>query len=282
MPLGCQYGVGSPGFGVWREMAANTMATELAIDGDLECFAAMYHWRVMDGPMSDGPLFEELADIDGFVAYWHGSAGVRRRVEAIAAAPAHVALFLEYIPTRVPQWLTEQVAKGDASTSAAVDLVEECFVRDIPAMNAAGLFHFDAHFGNMLTDGNQIYLADFGLATSPTFELSGPERDFLERNASHDTAHTITRLVDWLVTEFVDPPSREARDAFIHEVAATGDVAVSMNASARRVIERYAPIAAVINAFYARLHGEDKTAPYPTDAVLKAFDSSALEAPRVN
>ena len=33
-------------------------------------------------------------------------------------------------------------------------------------MNTHGLVHFDAHFGNVLTDGRRLFVADFGLATS--------------------------------------------------------------------------------------------------------------------
>ena len=34
-----------------------------------------------------------------------------------------------------------------------------------------GIVHFDAHFGNVLTDGDEFYLADFGLVLDGTFEL---------------------------------------------------------------------------------------------------------------
>ena len=276
MPPGCQYGVGSPGIGVWREVAANTKATGFAIDRGLDCFAAMYHWRVLDG--SAGPLAGELTDIETLVSRWHDSAGVRRRAEAMAAATAQVALFLEYVPTTLPQWLQARVDDGADSANAAIDLVEQFCTRDVAAMNDAGLFHFDAHFDNMLVNGDQILLADFGLATSPSFELSQREREFLERTASHDVAHTITRLVDWLVTELVEPPSIAARDEFIESIAATSHVSVPMVASARRVIERYAPVAAVINGFYAQLHTEDRTVEYPTAAVLQAFATAGLKA----
>ena len=42
-----------------------------------------------------------------------------------------------------------------------------------------GIVHFDAHFGNVLTDGDEYYLADFGLALDGTFELTATERRFL-------------------------------------------------------------------------------------------------------
>lgn len=145
-------------------------------------------------------------------------------------------------------------------------------------MNAGGLFHFDAHFDNLLTDGNRVYFADFGLATSPSFDLSEREHEFLSRNADHDMAHTITRLVDWLVDTFVDPPNWAARNSFIENVASTGSTAVRMNPSARRIIERYSPVAAAVNAFYAQLLMHDRRTLFPTDAVRHACEQTGLGA----
>ncbi len=276
LPSGCQYGVGSPGFGTWREVAANTMATGLAFEHGLGCFATMYHWRVVDGPAETDWESDDWPALEKLVSFWHDSDAVRRRFEAIAAATRCVALFLEYAPTTLPQWLRQRVDRGEDSANAAIDLVENFVVQDVAAMNGAGLFHFDAHFGNVLVNGEQILLADFGLATSPSFDLSEAERTFLRRNASHDVAHSATRLVDWLVAEFVAPPNVAARDAFIETVASSGRVPVPMAASARRVVERYAPLAVEINRFYAQLHTVDRRTEYPTDEVLHALDSAGL------
>ncbi|MEM7337226.1 MAG: serine/threonine protein phosphatase [Actinomycetota bacterium] len=279
LPLGCQYGVGSPGFGVWREVAANRIATRLVRSGELGAFASCYHWRTLDGPPSDGPAWSGFADIDAFVDYWHGSPGIRSRVVEIAAAPAHVALFLEYIPMTLPSWLADRTRQGETAASAAIDFVERRLLKDVFAMNAAGLFHFDAHFDNVLTDGNQIYFADLGLSTSTTFELSEPETEFLHRNASHDVCHTITRLVDWLVTRFVGTGDHVARDNYIASITPHTHAPAGINASAWRVITRYAPVATVVNTFYSQLHGGDRTTPYPTALALEACEKAHLETP---
>lgn len=42
-------------------------------------------------------------------------------------------------------------------------------------MNTRGLLHFDAHFENILTDGQRLFFADYGLAISSRFELSRDE-----------------------------------------------------------------------------------------------------------
>ncbi len=55
-----------------------------------------------------------------------------------------------------------------------------------------------------------------------------------------------------------------------------------MPSPARRVIERYAPLAAVINDFSAQLHGPDRTASYPTAAVLEASHQAGLNLPSID
>lgn len=44
-PAHCQYGIVSPGFGAWRELAANTLATNWVLAGRNPQFPLMYHWR---------------------------------------------------------------------------------------------------------------------------------------------------------------------------------------------------------------------------------------------
>ena len=55
----------------------------------------------------------------------------------------------------------------------------------------------DGHFGNMRTDMERIYLTDFGLATSPHFDLSTAEHDFVRRHATHDADYAAMLLVNW-------------------------------------------------------------------------------------
>jgi hypothetical protein len=278
LPVACQYGVGSPSFGVWRELAAHAMTTSWVLSKHSEHFPLMYHWRVLDGPASALPLSDELADVERAVEYWHGSAAVRRRIEAIGQSSATVTLFLEYLPHALPEWLEGQLAAGDDQADAAIAMVEQSLRSDVVSMNAAGLFHFDAHFGNILTDGQRLYFADFGLATSPRFELSAAESSFLSTNLSHDACHTITRLVDWLVTKLTDVPDWLARDEFVRRCAA-GYQPADLLPSATAVIARYAPIAVVVNEFYRRLHLEDRATPYPVDEIEQACVASSFGSP---
>jgi hypothetical protein len=276
LPVVCHYGVGfAPSVGAWRELAASTMATEWTLAGRLDCFPLLYHWRVVDGAAFADALPDELADRDRAVAHWHGSPAVGHRIDAIARSTASLVLMFEYVAHHLPEWLAVEVAAG--SGEAAVAIVERALRFDLARMNAAGLLHFDAHLGNMLTDGARVYFADLGLATSPRFALSPDEAAFIAANAGHDPCHAITRLVDWLVTELAGAPDWLARNDAIARVAAGGTLGASVPAWAAAIIERYAPVAAVINEFYRQLHLEDRRTPYPAAAVHRACATAGLD-----
>jgi hypothetical protein len=272
LPTFCQYGVGGPGFGAWRELAANTMTTAWVLARQTEAFPLMYHWRVLPGA---APLADEHADIERVVAYWGGSSAVRRRLHALAQATASVVLFLEYIPQNLQDWLAEQLAAGQEAVTAACVMVQRRLRADVAFMNSNGLLHFDAHFRNILTDGQRLYFGDLGLATSPRFDLSTEERDFLVENASHDAGYTAMALVNWLVTNIagVAAPATGGpvdRNEYIRRCAAGGQPA-GTPPQVSAIISRYAPAAAVMNDFYWDLFGESRATAYPDGKVAEAL-----------
>ena len=278
LPLNCHYGVGAPSFNTWRELAAGTMTTAWVRDGRAACFALMHHARVVDGPAFGDAIPDELADVERLVEYWGGSVAVRRRAEAIIESSSSVLLFLEYLPSTLPEWLASCVSKGEEAASVALTTVEESLRQGVSHMNQSGLFHFDTHLENILADDHGIYFADFGLATSPSFDLSEAESRFLTANRSHDACYVITRLVDWLVTEFTGLADWQERNEWIRQCVRGDDVSHRLPPSAAAIVERYAPIAALINDFYASLHVEDRTTPYPTAEAEAACVAVGLDA----
>lgn len=278
LPLGCHYGIGSPGFGAWRELLANEIVTGWVAAGMIDSFPLLHHWRMLDVPAFDGPLVPELGDVDRAVELWHGSPAVRVRIEAIAMSTASLVLFQEHVPQTLQAWLSTEFARGAEAAAAAIAMVETTLFTDVAAMNALGMFHFDAHLENILTDGDQLYLTDFGLAASTTFDLTTSEATFLFANSSHDVSHSITRFVDWLVTASTGIADWNERDERI-QAYADGRVPEGLSPAVAAVIERYAPVAVVINDFYRELHLRDRTAPYPTAAAAAACATAGLTLP---
>jgi len=283
LPSHCHYGVGSAGGGVWRELAAHTMTTNWVLSGQSESFPLMYHWRVLTEPSATPAPRGEPGSLDALVEYWHGSEAVRHRLAALQRATASVVLFLEYVPQNLNHWLRDQLARGDEALEAACTMVEAGLRDAVSYMNENGLFHFDAHFGNILTDGRRLYLTDFGLATSTQFELSPTERGFVDANRNHDGCYAMTQLVNWLVSALVGPADPAERNGYIRRVAA-GSAAANVPPWAAEIIARYAPIAVVLNDFYWSLFGESRKTPYPTaevDLVSAEIGVSPIGAPIV-
>jgi hypothetical protein len=250
----CQYGLGGPGFNAWRELAANITATDAVLAGETQSFPILYHWRVLSGR---SPTAAEQVDVAAVVTAQGGSPTVRARLEALAAAASSLVLFCEYIPHPIMDWLRENPA--DKAVALERQLSEI-----VTFLSDRELLHMDGHFGNIRTDMERIYLSDFGLATSPRFDLSPAERDFTARHVTHDAGYAAMRLVNWLVTDVCGVPGgdRIAHDGYIRQCA-TGHTPHDVPPRIAAILTRHAPAAAKMNAFYGKLFHGDLFAEYP-------------------
>ncbi|MEV0390411.1 protein kinase family protein [Nonomuraea sp. NPDC050643] len=271
LPPFCQYGIGSPGFGAWRELAAHTMTTDWVLTGRFPGFPVLHHWRVLPNT-APAALYEELADVDRTVTFWEGAPGVRRRLEALAEAPASLVLFLEHFPYNARQWLEEQVRAGAADR--AVAQVDHGLREAVSFMNANGLLHFDAHFDNILTDGHRLYIADFGLAVSTRFDLSQEERDFYRRHRTYDRTYTLSYLVNWLARAFYEADWERCRA--LAAAWAAGEAPTGVPGGVAALLSRYSPLATVLFAYYHALQTESRKTPYPLEEIRRVAERHAL------
>jgi hypothetical protein len=271
LPAHVHVGVGSPGFGAWRELVATRRASDWVHSGRHEGFLLLHHWRVLPGAPS---LADEFRDVERTVAFWGGHPAMRDRLQALAEASASVVLFLEHVPHTLAAWL----AGGSGLPRSASPSWVETQLLDLAAFTAArGLVHFDAHFDNVLTDGRQLHLADLGLAAGTGFVLSPDEVALVEHARTHDLAYARMRLVNWAISTFGDPSC--ARDPVARHAAvrafADGASTAGLPEPAAGIVRRHAPVAAILDAFYAELFNVRRDAPYPADAVRDALDRSA-------
>ncbi|WP_333773080.1 protein kinase family protein [Streptomyces sp. IBSBF 3136] len=289
LPLFYQYGVGSAGFGAWRELAAHLMTTTWVLSGAYAGFPLLYHWRVLPDSRPDG-FADEFGGIEGAVAHWDGSSAVRRRLEAIGSASFSLVLFLEHVPHTLADWLhdaRQAAGPGPAdgptsgSTSSSADgswaylWAEEALRKGTEFMSGRGLVHFDAHFRNVLTDGRQVYFADLGLALSGDFELSEAERAFLSAHLVYDGSYVPTHL---LRHHLPDEMRGGVEPGAFLRAWTEGNRPRSVPPGLAALIDRHAPHAIVLDDFHHRLLNRSKHTPFPAAEVRRALAAGAPSA----
>ncbi|MEU9453535.1 protein kinase family protein [Streptomyces sp. NPDC048277] len=272
LPPYCHYGIGAvggPGFGAWRELAAHTETTNWVLAGRFPGFPLLHHWRTL--PDTPHPLPDELADIERAVAYWGGAAGLRERIEGLRDASASLTLFLEHFPSTLHEWLDAELRteRADAACTRVARRLEEltAFLR------TRQLLHLDAHFRNVLTDGRQLYLTDFGLSLSSRFRLAPDERDFFDRHRHYDSAYSAYFLVIWLVTALYGYRGEE-RAEFVR-ACAEGKRPEGIPRAAAELLLRHAPLAVGMEVFCRRLGQESQLTPFP---YVDGYSSCTLSA----
>ncbi len=266
LPVFCQYGIGSPGFGVWRELAVHTMTTNWVLSGECDAFPLMYHWRVL--PESSPHVPDDLADVERVVDFWEGSPAVRRRVDELGRAAASVVFFMEYLPGNLREWFGDRMAEGGAAAEGAAAMVERDLASGTSFMNSRGLLHFDAHFENIMTDGERLYFTDFGLAVSNRFELSAPESEFFRWHLGYDRCYTVAHLLHWLITSHVGR-DMDARDAVLRACAA-GEPPPGLPEHVAAPVLRHAAVTLVANGFFRAVQNDSRTTPFPVEELRSA------------
>ncbi|MFJ6484906.1 protein kinase family protein [Streptomyces sp. NPDC091682] len=266
LPMFYQYGVGSAGFGAWRELAVHTMTTNWVLGGEHAGFPLMYHWRVLPDSPPEG-FVDEFGGIDGAVAHWDGSPAVREWLEAIGRSSRSLVLFLEYVPQTLGAWLHGRREAAGPGGDVPYSWVEDGLAQGTAFIRSRGLVHFDAHFRNLLTDGRLIYFADFGLALSSGFELSAVEEQFLSDHLAYDRHYTASHLIHHHLVDSLrgDTPT----DAFLRGWT-EGRRPAGVPPEIAAVVERHARATVVLDGFHHRLLSESKRTPFPVTELDRA------------
>ncbi|OZC62907.1 hypothetical protein CH306_04340 [Rhodococcus sp. 15-725-2-2b] len=262
LPTFYQYGLGSSGFGAWRELAAHTMTTEWVLGRTFSGFPLMHHWRILPDSIPEG-FVDEFGGVERAVTYWERSPAVRSRLKAIGECTHSVVLFLEYVPHTLAEWIALQHNNSDTDDDSMYFWMEDALARGTAFMSAHGLVHFDAHFANILTDGQQLYFADFGLALSSSFDLSMRESTFLARHLSYDSVYCAGHLLRCVIAEkFTGTERAEFPDTWIGRARPDG-----VTSDLAALIDRHVRPTALLNAFHRRLVSDSKETPFPMEEI---------------
>ena len=280
LPMHCHYGVGAPSTGAWRELSAHKITSDWVVNGKCDAFPVLHHWRVLAKDRPATLHCAEHGDVETWIKFWHGSDAVRRRLKALSEAPADLVLFLEYIPRTLAVSLEDSLGLGAEAIDAMLGRVEAQLMDLARFMAAEGLWHFDAHLKNILADDDRLYLSDFGLAASSSFDLTATEARFLVQHVEHDVAYLVTQLVNWIAMRLTNAGRHwthpRERNEYVRRVA-SGDQPAELTPRVAGLLKRYSPVAAVMNDFYFALHGTSRLTPYPAAALHDACRASGIE-----
>ncbi|BAY81129.1 hypothetical protein NIES267_06040 [Calothrix parasitica NIES-267] len=189
LPTYFNYGLGSAGLGaaglnIFRELIANIKITNWILEGEVANFPFMYHYRII--PYQGKHIDLDKSLLKDFVEYWGNNSNIGNYMTDRANANYELVLFLEYIPYVLETWLL-----GNPSQ---LQKTWDKLQQSITFLRNKGIIHFDLHFGNILTDGEQIYLTDFGLLVDKSFALSSEEVSFFEQNRFYDYGEVLRNL----------------------------------------------------------------------------------------
>ena len=199
LPTYYQYGVGSAGFGAWRELVTHVTTTNWVLEEAIATFPLTYHFRVVRRPHLTEPFIEK--GLDEYVRYWNSSKNIGRYMGERASGSHAALIFLEHLPHSMWDWLAAHPEDTDRLARQLCDTVT--FLR------GNGVVHFDAHFNNAMTDGEYAYLADYGLVLDSRFDLTTRERAFLGRHTDFDYGSIVFSVAPQLALWFAALPEAE-------------------------------------------------------------------------
>lgn len=283
LPPYYNYGVGSAGFGAFRELVAHMKTTNWVLQGATHAFPMLVHHRVLRRVVKPG---KHRTLTPAYVAHWNGSRAVGDYMQARAAAPAEIWLILEYVPHRMSDWIWDHQDQVD-------DIVEQLFAA-IALMRRNDMVHFDLHFGNVLTDGTTARVTDFGLINDENFHLTKNERSFLRRHDHYDYGTVIgcLGLTPWWKLFSLEEAARRPilrrhpwlDSANTHEEVARGflEHVDSMTSGPLKVhpvyaqaLRRYAPVVLYMTRFISAMRSNPrKNTPYDDEHVRRLLEQA--------
>ena len=263
LPMCYQYGIGSAGFGAWRELAAHVMTTNWVITGQCPNFPIMYHWRILKDVDNKIISNEEQVALDKDTVYWENNQEIHDRLKAKDLASHHIYLFMEFIPSHLYDWLKQQLLDNKDAAMEAVKLVEHQMQKTNAFMGSQNFLHMDAHFENILTDGTQLYYSDFGLALSDKFTLSNIEKHFMEDNNLYDYASGPINLLHSVLTSYLGKDNWDAMLLSFTESNFDRNIPIGIN----KLLSKYCGLALKMDTFYSSIQ-KDKSYPYPSNDLI--------------
>jgi tRNA A-37 threonylcarbamoyl transferase component Bud32 len=284
LPLFYNYGVGSAGFGAFRELVAHVKTTHWTLEGAIENFPLLYHYRIV--PRSGKPSEFDEERHRRYVKYWNGDEKIDRYLRERNNARYEISLFLEYVPHVLDPWLMKNGSHWERTFRE--------MRRALAFLRGQGIVHFDVHFWNVLTDGERPYLTDFGLALDKSFDLNAEEKAFFNRHTDYDFAEFLSCVGSHLFSLYkkLPEPQRKrmakryglAEDAGYYELSMVLlenveeirlDGRMNLDDHYAEQVVRNRDLIRTMSRFYSQLQANDKKdTRYPSGKVKRLLQES--------
>lgn len=186
LPTFYNYGIGSAGINAYRELEMHIKTTNWVLNGDIENFPLMYHYRII---RNDTSLkhFKDKNEIEKYVKKWNNDKNIEKYIIARDNAEYEILLFIEYFQNILYEWLKPDAKQITYYISQIIKIVD--------FLKKNNIIHFDAHAANIVSDGEKIYLTDFGLVLDMNFNLTKEEERFFKNNNYYDYAMILSNII---------------------------------------------------------------------------------------
>jgi len=181
LPLFYNYGVGSAGFGAFRELSCHIKTTNWVLSDEHHNFPLLYHYLII--PNLNNKKSLKPVDPKEYIKSWNGSKNIERYITERKKSQYQIVLFLEHIPFTLSSWMRKK--------SGHINQFSKKIYKTLDFLNKQKIIHFDAHWDNLLTDGHEVYLTDFGLCLNYSHCSTQKEKTFFKEHQYYDHAEYI-------------------------------------------------------------------------------------------
>jgi hypothetical protein len=286
LPTLYNYGVGSAGFGAYREVITHIKTTNWVLDGSCPYFPITYHHRILPRAGAREPIDEDRHR--RYIEYWAGNDAIDRYIRERHDAPYEAVIFLERHEHILGPWLRRHAGMWETIIPQALEAIS--FLR------SQGVIHFDAHFWNIVVTGDTPYFADYGLTLDRSFDLTPEERRYFQRHIDYDFGEFLAGVVGGVWNVYRQQQKRaRARVARAFGVSDIDDYAalhprlvedierihregvLPLDPGLVASIVRYREIGLLMDGFFHRLQGNPrKDTPYPSRTLRRLLQAAGV------
>ena len=187
IPAFYNFGFGSAGINLWRELLLHIKTTNYVLSNKCNYFPLLYHYRIIENDDNKN-INSGLENMNN----WDNNENIKKYLKDRHKSTHKIVLFLEYIPYVAYEYLEKYPNFISNFYEQSNEIIKFC--------NKNGILHNDAHLGNYVIDEKKnVYLTDFGLSLDREFKLDKNEKKFMKYNHKLDNYYMIDNIIYYYI-----------------------------------------------------------------------------------